>query len=74
MSKYLLLSHLLVLQEHTQGLRPGEPADYYETIYEYDVDGQLTRSIYPEGNELNLIYDSVGSRAQQNNLLETDIT
>ncbi|MBL4659360.1 MAG: hypothetical protein JKY19_03320 [Alcanivoracaceae bacterium] len=64
------LSHHLELREHTQGLRPGEPINYYQTVYQYDTDGQLTQALYPEGNALQLTYDNGGSRAEQNNLLE----
>ena len=64
------LNHLKELRELTQGLRPGEPPDYYVTLFSYDADGQMTEKILPAGNTHQFTYDSGGSRAQQNNLLE----
>ncbi len=63
-------SHLKIRRELTQGLRPVEPADYYETVFDYDADGQITRKMAPLGNEYLYSYDSLGSRAQQNNLIQ----
>ncbi|MCI0637002.1 MAG: DUF6531 domain-containing protein, partial [Actinobacteria bacterium] len=41
----------------TRGLRPGEPAAY-ETRSFYDEDGQLVQRVFPEGNELRIVYDT----------------
>lgn len=64
------LLHEIWRQELTQGLRAGEPA-HFETRFEYDADGQMTRRLHPEGNETQYSYDSGGDRAAQSNLLET---
>jgi|GEM_PF-1972828 len=63
--------HRLLLREYTnRNVRPGDP-DYYETSYEYNADGELTRVVYPEGNSLVQVYDSSNpDRRQQGNLLE----
>lgn len=67
---YLNAHHgVLLRRQFTRGVRPGDPA-VYETRYEYDHDGQLTRQIMPAGNELRLVYDSSGPRAAQHNLIE----
>ena len=53
----------------TRGFRPSEPA-FYETQSFFDGDGQLVRRIYPEGNEVQLTYDTAGPRGQQQNVIE----
>ncbi len=62
--------HLIVEQRLTRGLRPGEPASYDTRSY-YDLDGQLTRQVYPLGNELQHTYGS-GDRAAQANVVVTE--
>lgn len=63
------LSHHIITRRLTRGLRPGEPA-FYETRFYYDADGQMTRQVFPEGNEIQYTYDSSGPRAAQKNQIE----
>ena len=52
-----------------RGLRPGE-IDFYETMHEYNDDGQRTRTVFPEGNSVQYLYDDLNpDRFQQGNLL-----
>ncbi len=51
-----------------RGVRPNDTA-FYETRYEYNADGQLTRMIDPQGNSVEYTYDvSNANRLQQGNL------
>ena len=59
--------HILT-RRFTKGLRAGEPA-FYETRYEFNADGRLTKKILPEGNEVRWAYQS-GPRAVQGNVIE----
>jgi RHS repeat-associated protein len=54
-------------REYTRGVRPGIDPEFYETRMEYDTDGQLTRTILPEGNEVLYEYGS-GDRETHRNL------
>ncbi|MDJ0656852.1 MAG: RHS repeat-associated core domain-containing protein [Xanthomonadales bacterium] len=59
--------HVYVLQ----GLRPDlEFGAYWETVYTFDADGQLTERRNHEGNRIAYTYDSAGPRAAQRNVLE----
>jgi YD repeat-containing protein len=50
-------------------IRPGDP-EFFETRYEYNKDGELTKVIYPEGNTVEYVYDDTNpDRFQQGNLL-----
>lgn len=50
-------------------IRPGEPD--YTTTHSYNSDGELVQSVYPEGNRLELTYDTPGAdRYREGNLLE----
>jgi RHS repeat-associated protein len=50
-------------------IRVGDPA-LFETQYEYNKDGQMTRLINPEGNSVDFAYDERNpDRFQQGNLL-----
>jgi RHS repeat-associated protein len=55
-------------------IRPGDPY-FFETRYDYNKDGEMTRMIMPEGNSVEYVYDETSSsRFQQgNNLIETRI-
>lgn len=50
----------------TRGLREGDP-EFFETTYEHDVDGQLTRVVFPEGNAVQIEYDRQGARPAHRN-------
>lgn len=61
--------HITAIREKTRGLRTGEPT-FYETQYEYNADGQVTRVVYPEGNSVAYTYDqSNPDRLAQGNRL-----
>ncbi|MGE3165387.1 MAG: PKD domain-containing protein [Planctomycetota bacterium] len=62
--------HHIITRRLTRGLRVGEPA-FFETRMYYDSDGQLTRTVHPEGNEERFVYDTAGNRGAQKNLIET---
>ncbi len=52
-------------------VRPGDPA-FFETRYEYNGEGEMTRLVRPEGNSVEFTYDTASSdRFQQGNLLLT---
>ena len=38
-------------------VRPSDPV-YFETRYEYNADGEMTRAISPEGNYVTYVYDT----------------
>ena len=61
--------HLINVRRLTRGLRVGEPASY-ETRSEYDAHGQLTRWVFPEGNEVQYTY-AASPRAAQGNRVQT---
>lgn len=51
-------------------LRPEDPA-FFETTYEYNSDGELVRTVSPEGNSIQEIFDRTNpDRFQQGNLIE----
>lgn len=64
------LGNITRIREFTnRDIRAGDP-DFYETRYEYNLDGQMTRMIYPEGNSVEYVYDDQNPiRYQQGNLL-----
>jgi len=64
------LGNIVRIREFTnRSIRPGDP-DFFETRYEYNRDGEVTRIIYPEGNSVEYVYDSQNSdRFQQGNIL-----
>jgi RHS repeat-associated protein len=64
------LGNIARIREFTnRHLRPGDP-EFFETRYEYNKDGELTRMIDPEGNAVEYAYDERNaSRFQQGNLL-----
>jgi len=50
-------------------VRQGDP-QFFETHYEYNKDGEMVRTIYPEGNSVEYGYDDQNpDRFQQGNLL-----
>ncbi len=50
-------------------VRPGDP-EFYETLYEYNQDGEMVRVINPEGNSIEYVFDDANSdRFQHGNLL-----
>ncbi len=57
--------HHIITRQMTRGLRPGEP-QYFETVSEYNADGQLIRRVFPEGNEVRYRYGTSGRGAQKN--------
>ena len=62
---------LLEEQQHTRGLRNGEPAAFV-TAYQYDQDKNLTQTILPSGSITDNAFDPFTSdRFQQGNLTET---
>jgi RHS repeat-associated protein len=64
------LNNIVRIREFTnRNVRPSDP-DFYETRYEYNRDGEMTRMIYSEGNSVEYVYDSQNpDRFQQGNLL-----
>jgi YD repeat-containing protein len=64
------LGYVTVEQEHTRGLREGEPI-FFETRYAYNADGRLIRTIDPEGNfsEITIDDDNPSRFAQGNSLV-----
>ena len=66
---HIITRHLTRTGQGLPPLRPGEP-DYYETISEFDADGQLIRRIRPETNEVVYTYDTNSGRRGARNLLE----
>ena len=68
---YNQLGNLVLLKELTnRDIRPGDP-DSYDTVHEYNRDGQRTRTIYPEGNVTEFVYDDGNtSRFAHGNLIE----
>ncbi len=64
------LGNIINAREFTnRDLRAGEP-DFYETSFEYDGDGLVTRVVFPEGNSKEYEYDGQNpDRFQQGNLL-----
>ena len=51
------LGNILSIRELTnRGIRSSDP-DFYETTYEYNAQGELTRMTSPEGNFAEYIYD-----------------
>ncbi|MBL4849526.1 MAG: RHS repeat protein [Planctomycetes bacterium] len=65
---YNATNQAVAVRQLTRGVRIGEPA-FYETINEYDVDGQLVRRVFPEGNEVRYTYQT-GARSGQRNVVE----
>jgi RHS repeat-associated protein len=63
------LGNIVRVREFTRGMRANEPP-FFETRYEYNADGKVTRVIYPQGNSVEYVYDSSNpDRFQQGNLL-----
>ncbi len=64
------LANIVRVREFTnRNIRQGDP-DFFETRYEYNKDGEMTRMILPEGNSVESIYDELNpSRFLQGNLL-----
>lgn len=62
-------NHHIITRRLTRGLRDDEPA-HYETRSFFDADGQLTRRIFPAGNEIQHVYGG-GVRAAQHQIVET---
>jgi RHS repeat-associated protein len=64
------LGNIVRIREFTnRDIRPADP-EFYETRYEYTKDGELTRTIYPEGNSVEYMFDDRNpDRFQQGNLL-----
>jgi len=56
--------HPLIVRERTRGLRPTDPASY-ETNHFFNGDGELTKTVYPELNELEFVFVTSSDRAQQ---------
>ena len=71
------LGNAVSIKEYTKGLREGEPA-YFDTVFEYIVDGERVKAILPEGNEVTNTFstedsgkvDYKKSRFKHGNLLE----
>jgi RHS repeat-associated protein len=61
--------HHILTRRLTKGLRPGEPA-FFETQSFFDEDGLLERRLFPEGNEIQYVYDKSGPRRMQGNRLQ----
>ena len=59
----------IITRELTRGFRENEP-EFFETRKFYNEDGLVTRTIYPEGNEVRYVYDEDGGRRSQSNLIE----
>ena len=64
------LGNIVRLRELTnRNVRPGDPP-FYEMQYEYNADSELIRTISPEGNSTEYIYDHLNpDRFQQGNRL-----
>jgi YD repeat-containing protein len=64
------LGNIVRIREFTnRDIRVGDP-EFYETRYEYNRDGELTRMLYPEGNAVEYVYDAQNRiRFHQGNLL-----
>jgi RHS repeat-associated protein len=64
------LANIVRVREFTnRNIRRGDP-DFFETRYEYNKDGEMTRMILPEGNSVESSYDELNpSRFLQGNLL-----
>ena len=64
------LGNTLGIREFTnRNVRPSD-LPFFETLYEYNADSELTRVIYPEGNSVEYVYDDANpDRFQQGNLL-----
>ncbi len=71
------LGNAVSIKEYTRGLREGEP-EFYATSFEYNADGERTKSTLPEGNKVNNAYasetpgsvDYMKSRFKHGNLLK----
>jgi RHS repeat-associated protein len=62
--------NIIRLREYSNRSVRQEDPDIFETLYEYNFDGELTRMILPEGNEILYQYDLENvERQQQGNLL-----
>lgn len=64
------LANIVRVREFTnRNIRQGD-RDFFETRYEYNKDGEMTRMILPEGNSVESVYDEGNpSRFLQGNLL-----
>jgi RHS repeat-associated protein len=64
------LGNIVRIREFTnRDIRPSDP-EFFETRYEYNKDGEMTRMILPEGNSVEYGYDDRNQdRFQQGNLL-----
>jgi len=62
--------NIIRIAENTnRDIRADEP-NRYQTTYQYNSDGEMTRVVYPEGNEVIYSYDSGSpNRLQQGNLV-----
>jgi RHS repeat-associated protein len=57
-----------------RGIRPDDP-NHFETTYRYNQDYLLLREVFPQGNQVDNVYDSSNSsRFQRGNLLQTTRT
>jgi YD repeat-containing protein len=65
------LGNILRVREFSnRDVRPGDPV-FFETRYEYNAEGEMTRMIYPETNSMVYAYDTANpDRFQQGNLLQ----
>ena len=62
------LKNIISVKVFTRDVRPGDP-EFYETLYEYNQDGQRLKVIYPEGNSVDRVFDDTNpDRWQQGNL------
>ncbi|MBI4470144.1 MAG: hypothetical protein HY650_12565, partial [Acidobacteria bacterium] len=64
------LGNIVRIREFTnREIRPEDP-EFYETRYEYNPDGEMTRMIHPEGNSVEYVYDAGNRlRFQRGNLM-----
>jgi YD repeat-containing protein len=64
------LGNIVRIREMTnRNIRAGDP-EFFETRYEYNSEGEVTRIIYPEGSSTEYVYDSRNSdRFQQGNIV-----
>ncbi len=67
------LGNVVRIREFTnRDIRPNDP-EFFETSYEYNMDGELLKILKPEGNSVEKTYDvDNASRFQQGNVLFDD--